>query len=911
MEETLVRELGTLAFSLKNRGISIDSFEREALERAGELPALPFGQLFKPGKNLDKNGLPKKTACEPKTARTPEQLAAEAEREEKNVRAVGALFRRFDALLADEALLTYGDLLTRAIEMIRTYPSIAARIRGRWRHALVDEFQDTNPQQLAFIRAIFGDDLRSVMAVGDVRQAIYEWNGADPLGIVKLAERPGTTIFPLTLNRRSYQDILDTAHAVLPRAGVASTDVPLVSHTGAAPHHAVRHALFSGPRTVAACRELEARAIAVEIAGLEAGGVRRKEIAILLRSRLAARTYANALRDVGISSRTHGGVGFFDAPEIVDTVAWFRLLVDADDRRALARVLQSPAVGLSDGSVAKLFAGRSDVSALMTGTLPDWLLPEERHRLDRLRATLGIVGRSLGAPVTDAVRTTIRETAVDAARIAIDPSGAAQIQANVAKLVALAQGFAGDRPLARLADFVAEIDERAELEDDESEAELGGNEIAIMTIHGAKGLEWEHVFVANVSPTSFPSPERARETSVALAPNGALAFNNGVDGKKPIRWLLRKPHDAATGARLEKDADDKAEERRLFYVAITRAKESVWISGVTTRKDGTGSDFFQRLLDYVAGRAGCLAFPIVSLDPPTASAPAAGAGEPKRSDRTPIGTLDVDRLQKRLVRQPTLFERWRGKLSYTAISTFATCPRLARYRYVLRVPDFREIPDVDAFDDDDGTAIDARKIDAATYGTIVHGALEIVANDAIAGRARAIESAVDSALVGAERDGDTDVRRRAVAAVHRSLDALARFSPIAAEEEFDVTIGGANVGGFIDLITRDADGGVWIVDYKTGQAPDSAYALQLALYRIAVRATYPDARLAILRITDDDATLVEPPTPATADVERIVAEAAPLDRDDPRPGIHCETCPYAGALCPEGATEVARRLAIA
>jgi predicted RecB family nuclease len=140
-----------------------------------------------------------------------------------------------------------------------------------------------------------------------------------------------------------------------------------------------------------------------------------------------------------------------------------------------------------------------------------------------------------------------------------------------------------------------------------------------------------------------------------------------------------------------------------------------------------------------------------------------------------------------------------------------------------------------------------------------------------------------------------------VVAVERSLVALAPYGPIAAEEAFDTTIAGARIGGFIDLITRDAGGNVWIIDYKTGRLPDAAYANQLALYRIAVASTYPDARTAILRIADDAATFVELAVPPAAVVERLVAAAAAMDRDDPRPGDHCTTCPYAGALCPEGA----------
>jgi ATP-dependent exoDNAse (exonuclease V) beta subunit len=468
---------------------------------------------------------------------------------------------------------------------------------------------------------------------------------------------------------------------------------------------------------------------------------------------------------------------------------------------------------------------------------------------------------------------------------------ASQIRANVAKLVALAEGFADDRPLARLSDFVDEIDERRDLEDEEAEAELGGDEVAIMTMHASKGLEWRHVFIANVSPQTFPNTQGSREQTVVRDPRThALAFCYGVDGKQPLRWILRAEHDETTGARIEREKVIRTEEERLFYVAITRAKHTVWISGSKPRTNP--SKFLQKILDHADGRPGCAVFPVQAEETGPRTIPSA--------ESRAAALAGLERLKARLMRQPSLFEPWRGKLSYTAISTFATCPRLARYRYVLRVPDFREVLDV-SDTDVDGTAGYAKKIDAATYGNVIHTALEFITNQQIAGHDILITEAVDSAIVACDVDGDAELRGRAIVAVENCVATLSRFAPIAAEEEFDTIIAGAQVGGFIDLITRDAEGAVWIVDYKTGRAPDEAYALQLALYRIAVRAKYPAVRLAILRIAGDEATLVEPATPSDFEVNRKVSEAAAMDRDEARPGVYCETCPYAGRLCPEGA----------
>jgi DNA helicase-2/ATP-dependent DNA helicase PcrA len=884
--KVLQRSLATAALDLKNRGISPDEFEQNALTAADALKDLPFGQLFTRGRS----GRP--IELDPRDCLTPEQLRREGESEARNVLVVGALFRRFDELLAAEALATYGDLLTRAIAMLRGHAAIVARLRERWRHVMVDEFQDTNPQQLAFLRTLFGDELVTVMAVGDVRQAIFEWNGADPEGITRIAAADGVTTFPLSRNRRSPQQILDAAHHVLPANATYRGDV-LTAHKGLAAHVCLRHASFGSLGTTAENREREANAVARAIEQLLADRVPTREIAILLRSRTHARVYSAALARIGIPSKTHGGVGFYDAPEIRDAVAWLRLIDDPTNAFALARVLESASIGFSHGAVARLFqANAITAESILLQPTPEWMTPAETERLIRFRAILRKLGSSVNSTAPDVVRAMLRETCVDVAQTLADPTSAPQIRANAAKLVALATSFADERPMASLGDFLAEIDERDALEVDESEAELSGDEISIMTIHSAKGLEWDYVFLVNVAHMVFPNTSGPNDRIVDVGlPSRALALRYDCDGAMPFRWKLREPHDPMTGERLGKA--EREEESRLYYVALTRAKHALWVSGA---RRGNGSKFLHSFQEFCKGRADAEAVD-GEIAHETAAVEKAMAG---------LGLSDPsERVLHRLTRQRELFELPPAKLSYSSIATYATCSRMARYRYVLRVPDLRPdaVPAVEFADEESDSHA---KLDAATYGNIVHLALETIARGRIDDEPGSVEAAVDLALYESECENNAGLRYRVTRAVGRAVETLEALEPIDAEAEFNVEIAGAAVGGFIDLIARDGADEILVVDYKTGHLPDEAYALQLALYCIAVEQRYPAAKATILRINDDAVEFVSPQLPSREAVEQIVRDAAAMRSDEPMPGIHCLSCPYEGPLCPEGTAAIRR-----
>jgi RecB family exonuclease len=142
---------------------------------------------------------------------------------------------------------------------------------------------------------------------------------------------------------------------------------------------------------------------------------------------------------------------------------------------------------------------------------------------------------------------------------------------------------------------------------------------------------------------------------------------------------------------------------------------------------------------------------------------------------------------------------------------------------------------------------------------------------------------------------------RVLATASHGIEALAAFTPREPELRFEATIAGNRVAGYIDLLADDAEGRPVVIDYKTGHTPESAYRLQLTLYRRVLRGRFKEPlRTAVLRLAPDRADYVELAAVDDASLEQAVRAAARLDDDTPTPGIHCRSCPYTGSLCREG-----------
>jgi ATP-dependent exoDNAse (exonuclease V) beta subunit len=370
-----------------------------------------------------------------------------------------------------------------------------------------------------------------------------------------------------------------------------------------------------------------------------------------------------------------------------------------------------------------------------------------------------------------------------------------------------------------------------------------------------------------------------------------FALKHAIDGRPTLRWyMLTNAHDGNGIVSSERGSTDYAEEFRLLYVALTRARDAVYVSGrrVHNRRRSQCADAVSSWL------TGC------GYDLEQHRLPPHPAADVTAAEANIDAVMIEEALAARLARiemADRAHPQRLGALSYSAMELQERCPRRARYHYVLGLPDLTDeaptLRDAGATSD----LIEAPEPrDPARYGRIVHRVLEYDMQARLAGSDRDLAQFTADAV--AEEEGTEEEESAALGAAKSASPLLERFSPVDVERRFTITIDGVTLGGYIDLLARDEKGRLVVVDYKTGRTPAEHYALQFALYAAAVTEEFGEVpRVLLLRIGDETAT-EEAPEPATeAALRAAIATANTMESDEPRPGTGCTFCPYAHDVC--------------
>ena len=789
--------------------------------------------------------------------------------------ALCGLVEEFREAKLAEHCVDFADQVRLALTIVRMAPDVRDELRQRYRFVLLDEYQDTSAAQRVLLQQVFAEG-HPVTAVGDPCQAIYEWRGASVANIDHFphhfprAHGAGPARrYPLVDNRRSAPRILALANDV---AG------PLRAvHPGVEPLRAAAAGRGPGEVVVALhdTHDEEVAWVCDRVIDLHGRHGSWEGIAVLARTAATLVDVDSELRRRGVPTRLVGAAALLQVPVVAELRALLEVLDDPASDPALVRLLTGPRwrIGLRD--LAAL-GSLSPASARAPGGTPDLdaalrlavlgsdpvdrpslaetieaalatdgdarLSPPAVHRLTRLTAEIRRLRRHIDEPCVDLISRVLRTTGLGVeAGIGPDAADNSRALADFKELAARMSRGAG----AGLSAFLARLREAERYDESPRRDEIPtGDAVVLMTAHRAKGLEFPHVVIPGMCQAVFPSgrgrdrwPASAAVVPWALHPDApahlaAFPDRDSEPRAKDHREFVARSSDA-----------ELLEERRLAYVALTRAEHSLTVSGhwwgpSQQRPRGPGP-FLQEIRDWCDEHGGHVA--VWAPEPPDgATNPAIDARVtpwPAEQDPARAGILrDVAREVRAARETPVhmpdplggderaLVDSWDSDI--VALLEEA---RRARAPIAVRVPDdlsatalVQLAQDPDAYALDLARPMPKRPHPAARLGTELHSWIE---------GQYAVQTLFDLEELDAADDLDTDLDLAALRAAFRRTPYAAR-APLAVEEPFALAIGGRVVRGRIDAVFASADGGVEVVDWKSG-GRGSLSDLQLAIYRLA------------------------------------------------------------------------------
>jgi DNA helicase-2/ATP-dependent DNA helicase PcrA len=789
-----------------------------------------------------------------------------------------------------------------AARLAASRPQVGEALRERYRVVLLDEYQDTGHAQRIALSALFGGgadgDRLALTAVGDPIQSIYGWRGASATNLPRFTTdfpRPDGTPAPtleLCTSWRNPPRALQLANAVSAEARRRSVAVrPLRSRPGAQPGTV----LCALQRDVDGERDWVADHIAARYAAAAEAGQQPPSAAVLVRRNADAGPVARALTARGVPVEVVGLAGLLSIAEVAQVISMLRLVADPTAGTAAMEVLTGPRWRLGARDLAALWrravvldgqrpamvsarqiadAAAADIeAAALADALADpgpagTYSAEGYRRIGAVSAELARLRGYLAHPLTDLVAEVRRVLGVDAEVLAARPAGEAGTGGEHLDRFADIVARYADRPGTQVAGLLAYLDAAAAVENGLAPAEISvaAGRVQVLTVHAAKGLEWQIVAVPHLSARVFPSTaskrtwlndagdlppllrgDRAGDASGAGLHGVPLLDTSAVNDRKALADVIDTHRDNLLARRLD-------EERRLLYVALTRTEDTLLLSGhhwgATEAKPRGPSDFLCEIRDIIEASAaagepcgviehwepdpadgeqnplqGNTVEALWPVDPlggrrgdvqrgaQLVTAAMAGTLEPAVPESADPASwaADVDALLAERARTgepaPIVLP---AQLSVSALVDLDRDREAAARRLTRRLP--------------------ARPDPNAILGTAFHDWVQRFYG------AERLFDLEDLPGAGDPQTADADQLAALQDAFHASR--WAARSPVDVEVPFEMALGVAVVRGRIDAVFADPDGGVTVVDWKTGEPPaDEAArrhaAIQLAVYRLA------------------------------------------------------------------------------
>lgn len=799
----------------------------------------------------------------------------------------------YQRLMLQNNCLDFGDLQFYALRLFEKRPSVLREFQDRFQYLLVDEFQDTNFAQNKLIMML-AEQRRNLTVVGDDDQSIYKWRGASLSNIYLFEKRfPEAIKVVLTDNYRSAQAILDAAYHVIQNnnpdrlEAQAGIDKRLVAR-------GVEGALQAGTEAAASDTSVgdsssdgavevrhfshylqEVGGVVDSIQELARSGIPFREIAILVRANQHAAPFVDALEEAGIPFSVRDTQGLLRFEEIKDLVALLRFVARPQDDVAFFRLLSLPLFNIPMAEVLQavekartsgfkpLFYHLRDALQEGKQTLPGLQLTSPFAPAFELFNTL--LNQSRNRSVTAVLGEFLNRSGYVKVLTEVDSTENGEKIQHIADFLELAKNFGDEGPELPARAFLEYLDSLQEATGGISASQAAENDaISVLTVHSSKGLEFEHVFVPSLVNQRFPSTRRSDPMEIPRA--------------------LLKEELPETDMHLQ-------EERRLFYVACTRAKRGLHLSysdAYEGSKKWKLSPFVAEIL--ASGKA---------RETGDLSEPADARQHQSLKKNEPDSPMT-----QRIMHVP---ESSVNQLSYSKLDAFTTCPLKYKFRYYFKIP--------------------TPQAHAANFGSSVHNTVnrfyeELKAGALSGGSSAGAQSAGSSTRAqprlerlkelyeqcwinaGYESKGHEQARKK------QGLQIMERFFareqeqgfklPAFLERSFRLKIGSVAFTGRIDRIDKLEDGTYEVVDYKTGSTKRDINLkkdLQLSLYALACRDIFklPVSRLSLYYLED----AVKASTERTdEELEAVKAELKETVRElresdlSPTPGFHCGFCEY-------------------
>lgn len=870
--------------------------------------------------------------------------------------------------------LDFADLQVLARDLLVAHPEVLRRVRARYEHVLVDEFQDTNRLQKQIIWLIAGGDADTgtppsdgrLFVVGDAKQSIYGFRNADVTvfnaTLREFEQAPNCAVLGLDTSYRSRPELIAFFNDLFSHEAVMGTTpgadweasydpvrparsapelpqdvevllVPQATSEGDTGETTKLNAhdarLIEAEALAARIREIvESEALTIEVRGEDGQPVRRAagygDIAILFQAMTSVGLYEYALRRAGVPFYTVAGRGFYGRQEIRDCLSLLRVLENAADDLSLVAALRSPMFALSDDAIfwltrdALALWPALEAAAEDTHAHQDRLPPDQIERIRRAREVIGRLRADRERmTVAELVERMIAETGL--AAVHLSQYAGRQAVANLRKLTDLARDFEATGEFS-LREFIAWLSDLVVNEQREGLAgvhEETAEVVQLLTVHKAKGLEWPVVIVPDLSrrPGGQRTPDPITDGDLGPIPRMELP-----DGKR--EWGAG----GLSCVHAQKEREE-AERRRLFYVALTRARDYLILSSsFSLNKNGevSGGPWLRWLVEGLGldpatlderqeladenGAWRC----VVQIIGPEREAASGARGQA----RAPLSAIsdalaaaargDAEPLPE-LARPIAAGRLLPSRLSVTALADYHACPRRFELRHVLDRPEQPRWQDW------------LHGVSAADRGNIAHRALEIIGREtdpdavsralAIAaapgGLAAHLDDRTRESLTRALTWLLTEARLADGALLHRTW--IADAVRLRSEVPFAFRLDDSLIEGTIDALAEHADGSVRLLDYKTGGEPDDAglasYRLQVGLYCAAVAAITgrPVAEAALVLLDCRRVLEIDPEVAASearAAAEQVIA-ALRAGEFPPRAGCAGEglreRCPLAYA----------------